>query len=90
MEKEHLAPKMTNRGFMHMPEVESTYKDSTVRVYESSAAMGPHVWIMAAEPGKDKDVAVHLTLEDAIKFAEQIQYLAKNHYQVREEGPTSD
>lgn len=81
---EHLTPHMTNRGFMHMPPTQSTYQDSVIRVYESSAALGPHIWVTGEEPGPNgKVVAVHLTLEDAVKVAEQILFVAKNHYQVR-------
>lgn len=87
MTSEHLTPKMTDRGFMHMPPIESTYEGHEARVYESSAAIGPHIWLSVG-PGRNSETAgyaVHLTLEDAVRLAEQIMYLAKNHYQVRGE-----
>lgn len=37
-------PNYSGRGFAHWEPVESTY-GGEVRVYESSAASGPHIWI---------------------------------------------
>lgn len=74
------------RGFDHMPEIPSTY-GGFVRVYESSNAAGPHIWLKAEEvPVGDDRIPVtafaHLTLNDAVKLAEQILYLADHHYQL--------
>lgn len=56
-----------------------------MRVYESSAAMGPHIWLSMAVPEwmsrSAGDPAVHLTVEDALKLADQLRYLVEHHYQ---------
>lgn len=77
----------SNRGFMHAPEIKCTY-GSIVRVYESSAAESPHIWIRTAQlvdmnrPDSDERVeaVAHLTRSQAIALAEQLLYLATHHY----------
>lgn len=81
----HLKATTTDRGFDHLPPILSTYPAESVRVYESSAASRPCIWLASTERGEDGravEVAVHLAVEDALKLAEQIQYLAANHYQL--------
>jgi len=90
---DHLVPTMTDRGFLHLPPIEGFHAgrpDGKVRVYESSAASGPHIWVNVegdyVTPGsvqRGVDVSIHLPLEDALKLAEQIKWLVKNHYQVQ-------
>jgi hypothetical protein len=87
----HLEPLVTDRGFQHLLPVSSTY-GGHVRVHESSAASGPHVWVTSVAPSDLNDptspavrVALHLTLEDAATLSDQLAYLVKNHYQVRSE-----
>lgn len=84
----HLVVERTDRGFGHLPAIPSEY-GGTVRVYESSAATGPHIWLTAEAPvdlnhpdGPMGKAPMHLTLENAQKLAEQIQLLVANHYQV--------
>lgn len=88
MSSEHLEPLVSKRGFDHMPPVPSTY-GGQVRVYESSAASGPHIWLLLDDvPDNLNDPAgvrlhafAHLKVENALKLAEQIQKLCKDHYQ---------
>jgi hypothetical protein len=75
----HLQPKITDRGFKHMPEIPGTYDATSVRVYESSAAAGPHIWLAAQ--GRNATDGIHLTLESAAHLWEQLEYLINNHYQ---------
>jgi len=77
----------SDRGFVRLPPIPSEY-GGNVRVYESSAAMGPHIWLTATAPanlnepdGPAVQAPIHLTLDNARKLAEQIQFLVANHYQ---------
>lgn len=80
----YLIPTITDRGFKHMPVISGTYDDHDVRVYESSAADGPHIWLRAWDG--ERVVTVHLPVADSLQLAEQIQWLAANHYQLRANG----
>ncbi len=85
--KEYLVPKVTDRGFNHMPEIKSVY-GGHIRVYEASTATEPRIWATIVcpknlnEPDGEmvEDAVVLLPLEEALHLAEQIQFLAKNHY----------
>lgn len=84
-----LEPTTSNRGFAHMPPVPSEY-GGDARVYESSAADGPHIWLAATCPanlnhpdGSVIEVTLHLTAENASVLADQLRYLVENHYQSR-------
>ena len=81
---EHLTPKLTDRGFGHLPPIQGAY-GGNVAVYESSAASGPHIWLCAtpAEIEANPDVTVHLSLESAEHLRDQLTWLIENHYQVR-------
>jgi hypothetical protein len=79
----HLIPVVTDRGFTHMPSVQGTYGE-LVRVYESSAASQPCIWLRIVG-GQHDEWAAHLPVEAALRLAEQIQHLARNHYQLRED-----
>lgn len=87
---EHLRVHTTGRGFDHLPEIPATY-GGTVKTYESSAAMEPCLWIKIFEPDNMEpskppaEAYAHLTVDNAVKLAEQILYLAKHHYQLAEE-----
>lgn len=80
----HLEPIWTDRGFKHMPEIEDRY-GTTVQVIESSAATAPHIYLFLEPCGLDS-VAAHLTLEDAAKLRDQLDYLIRNHYQLETEA----
>jgi hypothetical protein len=85
---DHLNGTQTDRGFTRYPPLPNVY-GGHVRVYESSSASGPHVWLQATAPQNANnptgvlmdDVAVLLTAEDAWRLSEQIQVLVRNHYQ---------
>jgi hypothetical protein len=82
-----LGPMISNRGFKHFEPVPSY--GGFMRVYESSAASGPHVWALIECPvdmndcaGPTKEATVHLTLENAALLRDQLTYLIEHHYQV--------
>lgn len=87
----HLAYTKTDRGFLHMPPIlgaqllSGTPSASCARVYESSAASGPHLWLQVQEDGGRAHV--HLTVEAALRLADQIVFLSRNHYQLRSGDP---
>lgn len=79
--------RLSVRGFDRLPPIPSEY-GGEVSVYESSAALGPHVWLKAVAPvdlndpdGPTREVPIHLTAENAWRLAEQLQLLVRNHYQ---------
>jgi len=85
--RDHLVAITTDRGFLHMPPVLGTY-GGAVRVYESSAACGPHLWLDVTVPtnpdnpqGPTTSATIHLTVDDAQRLAEQILFLVNHHYQ---------
>ncbi len=74
----------SDRGFMRFPPVPSQY-GGEVHVYESSAAMGPHIWVRVVCPSNLNDRAsdpveavAHLTMEDAIVLRKQLKKLIKH------------
>lgn len=89
---EHLIVETSDRGFDYLPPILGSYADwltgSKVEAYESSSAVGPHIWLMATAPvdlnhpdGPTVEAPIHLTAENAWRLAEQIMYLVRNHYQ---------
>jgi hypothetical protein len=83
----HLDVTQSSRGFDHLPPIPSEY-GGIVRVYVSSAATGPSVWLCAVAPvdlndptGPAVDATMHLTAEDAWHLAEQLMTLVRDHYQ---------
>ena len=73
----HLVPVASSRGFAYMPELKGTYRDA-VKVYESSAATEPCVWLRVKEG--DYSATAHVTAEVAWAFAEQIMTVVRDHY----------
>lgn len=57
------------RGFATYGRTPTTYEE-VVRVYESSSAEGPHIWLSLDSPDGDqtKHRAAHLNLEQAIEI----------------------
>lgn len=87
MSDRHLEVETTDRGFKHMTRILSEY-GGYVKVYESSAASGPHLWLSVTCPSdlnnpdsEPIEAIAHLTLESAEKLVEQIDWLVTNHYQ---------
>jgi hypothetical protein len=81
----HMIYTETDRGFIHMPPIDGTYDDHRAKVYESSAVSQPCLWLQTAD-GEHK-ATVHLTVENALRLADQIVFLARNHYQLRSGDP---
>jgi len=85
---------VSDRGFRHAEPISSEY-GGEIRVYESSAADGPHLWVRTKCPedlnkpdGPQIEAVAHLALHDALWLASQIISLAANHYQL--EGKDDD
>jgi hypothetical protein len=93
MEPEHLRATTSNdRGFRRLPPIPGTHGGrpaGQVHVYESSAANGPHLWLSVEQPadrnhpenGEVVEATVHIALDDAMKVADQIRWMAEHHYQ---------
>lgn len=69
----HLRATVTGRGFIHLP-VLQTASGHALRVYESSAALAPHVWLSL--DGR----TAHLDVPTVTRLAEQLMYLVEHHY----------
>lgn len=77
----------SDRGFKFLPPITSTH-GGTIEVYESSAAEYPAVWVRIQENmrgAEPSDSHAHLPIEDALALSQQLAWLARNHYQVRQE-----
>lgn len=86
-DSKHLQVERSDRGFSHLPPIPGAY-GGAAQAYESSAASGPHVWLQVVVPadlnqpdGPEIDATLHLTADNAVKLAEQLQQLVANHYQ---------
>lgn len=73
----------TDRGFKHMLPVEAARGVASVKVYESSNAEHPCVWLNVIEGG-DAIATIQLTTEKARFLGEQLIWLADNHYQAKD------
>lgn len=89
-------PQYSERGFKFFGPVPSTY-GGDVRVYESSAAAGPHVWLRITCPaslnepdGPTIEAVAHLTRVDATLLRDQLTYLIEHHYQVAPDEHSPD
>jgi hypothetical protein len=82
----HLQTRTSDRGFDRYPPIPAEHggrPSGHIEVYESSAALAPHIWISAVQviPGVDqREATVHLSAESAWRFAEQILHLVRHHY----------
>jgi hypothetical protein len=72
---------LSNRGFVQGRPIPSAY-GGAVKVYESSAAEAPHVWVMVWSPvnlnepdGPSQEAVAHLTLDNAIRLRDQLGHL---------------
>ena len=77
---------ISHRGFKHYDPVPTDYGHE-VRVYESSAAMSPHIWLAIelkeAVGGIDPVVAhAHCSIEQAEKIRDNLSAAIANHYQL--------
>ena len=83
----------SDRGFKQFEPVETQYAH-VVRVYESSAAMQPCLWLAIDldEPKNGLEAVsahAHCSMEQAIKIRDRIDACVANHYQL-EGGERSD
>lgn len=83
----HLQVETSDRGFGRLPAIPGAY-GGQVRTYESSAASGPHLWLQIKIPAgamatqsEAEEATLHLTADNAVKLAEQLQFLVAHHYQ---------
>jgi hypothetical protein len=81
-------PAYNDRGFKHYAPIPSRY-GGHIRVYESSLADSPHIWVMVTAPvdlnnpgGETHEAPAHLALENAIRLRDQLTHLIDNHYQL--------
>jgi hypothetical protein len=79
---------ITDRGFKHLEPIKTSY-GHTVRVYESSSAMRPCLWMKVDSTGSTcgdivTELRVHMTLEQAEDLRDSLDYLIRNHYQLEE------
>jgi hypothetical protein len=77
---------VTGRGFRHYEPIKTDY-GHVVRVYESSAAKGPCLWLaveldqgLPMEPG-----TAHLTLEQATAIRDALSAAIDGHWMTRDE-----
>lgn len=78
---DHLTPIFSERGFRQFPAITDAY-GGTIRVYESSAAESPHLWLnVTAFAGFTDKGTAHLTIDQARQIADQLNWFADHHYQ---------
>lgn len=81
----------TDRGFKHYTPVVTGYGHA-VRIYESSAASEPHVWMainggLSAVGEKPGEAHVHMTFEQTDEVVVRLMACKANHYQVADQEP---
>lgn len=84
---EHLVPRVTDRGFAHLPPLPASYDDrlcgGSVRAYQSSAATSePSVWLRVDQPTDRNDprspteeATIHLSANTVRKLIDQLAWL---------------
>lgn len=85
----HLMSHRTERGFAHLPwivdDTPNPEHRTTVKVYESSSAEGPHVWLaLEGQPNPStmaRGITAHLHAHAAWQVAEQLIHAVLDHYQ---------
>ena len=81
---------LTDRGFRHYEEIQTSYGHE-IRIYESSAASAPHLWLdvsLTAEGAARSGIEVcsataHCTFDQATQVRDTLDTAMKNHYQLR-------
>lgn len=80
----HLTVTKTDRGFSRLPTIPSVY-GGHVAAYESSGASDAYLWLKVRDEsdrnGPATESHAHLTVEDALRVADQLVHLVANHYQ---------
>lgn len=110
-QQDHLKTETTDRGFEHYPpmplwagyfltdkwEIERPREIGTIRVYESSEALTPSIWVrMQVHVDNDgrtretRELTEMMTIENARKLGEQLIALANNHYSISYDSGDDD
>lgn len=76
---EHLQVVRSDRGFARLPALPTAY-GGEVKVYESSAASAPHLWLLVTERN-GAEAHAHLTVETAQQLVAQLLHTIAHHYQ---------
>lgn len=79
----------TDRGFAHYTPIATQY-GHVVRVYESSSAWQPSLWLKIELKEKvggidPEEATAHLSLDQARELRDQLDHLITNHYQLQSE-----
>lgn len=73
----------SDRGFaQHQPIPGGTAYGGTVRVYESSSALAPRIWL--AVEALTQSATIHLSLDAARALATDLIDLVEHHYQAKD------
>jgi len=74
----------SDRGFKHYPLIRTSY-GHLLRVYESSAAFEPHLWLAVdakdTSNGDDGEMHVHLAEQEARELRDLLDWALEHHYQ---------
>ena len=85
---------VTSRGFKHLTPITGTYPYNwLLKVYESSAAFDPAIWIAAESDSSEghAEVHAHLNLDEATLLRDQLSWIIDNHFLVSSKtGPGQD
>jgi hypothetical protein len=76
---------VSDRGMTYMDPITTRDDGDIVRVYESSDATSPHIWLFVKDGHiPDQRATAHMTLEEAEELARELLWFVDNHYQVAE------
>lgn len=82
---------VSDRGFKQYALIEGKNggdprRANSVRLYESSSATEPMIWLKAKDCDEGSGVGiVHLSLESAQELRDQLEHVIRNHYQLEVE-----
>lgn len=86
---DYLRPLVSDRGFAHLPPIPATHAGQPAghaRVYQSSAATEPCLWLQVVQPadrnhpgdGNTIEATIHVRAEDMWHLAQQIEALIRH------------
>jgi len=84
MATEPVPHEVSDRGLIYMPEIEVDHL-AVVRVFESSAVGHACIWLKVQDPLAPGEVCVSVSLAEARRLAENIEWLVA-HHRMAEEG----
>ncbi len=76
----------SSRGFTYMEPLEGDHCQAPWKLYvnESSIATGPYIWLrLETQADGYGEAFAHMRLDQAEELRDQLDYLIRNHYQVR-------